>query len=224
MRFFFLSFSLFFVVTACGPRFVSRIDISRQYEWKPAQITLNGELDTFYAEGTVSIINNGDRHKVDYEMFRAAPALWRIDIFGFLHTHGATVIVDGMNAHIFLDGAWEAPHPWPEISLNLFGIVLPYKVLSAMVGGRFDLTGECAEIVEGTVCHENGLYYLIRRGELVEIKDEHIDIIYSEDRWRGQSDATSEPFYLWPGKIEKRTEFPQEMFKTTREKDIFDEI
>jgi len=224
MRLTFLCLVSCLLAVACGPRFISRIDLSRQYEWKPAQFTRNAELDAFYAEGTVSIINNGDRHKVDYEMFRAATALWRIDIFGFFHTHGATVIIDGMNAHIFHDGAWDEPRPWPEISLNLFGLVLPYKVLSVMVGGRFDFAGECADTIEGTVCRENNLYYFLRRGALVEIKDERISIIYSEDRWRGQSDAAPEPFYLWPGKIEKRADLPATLFRTTQEKDIFDEI
>ncbi len=224
MRSLLLCVLAFFFATACGPRFISRIDITRDYEWKPAQLTLNAELDTFYAEGTVSLTNNGSRHKVDYEMYRAAPSLWRIDIFGFLHTLGATVVITDVNAHIFHDGAWDDPRPWPEISLSLFGMVFPYKILSVMVGGRFDLTGECADTIEGTVCRENGFYYFIRRGSLVEVKNEQISIIFSEDRWRGRSSTAPDPFYLWPRRIEKRTDFPPELFKSTQEKDIFDEL
>jgi len=219
-----LSFFSLVLATACGPRFVSRIDLARQFDWEPEQFILNPDLETFHAEGAVSITANGDRHKVDYEIFRAAPTLWRIDVFGFFHTHGATVVIDGAMAHVFHNGVWEDPRPWPEVALNLFGMVFPYKVLSIMLGGRFDFAGECDETIEGKVCREGDLYYLIRRGILVEIKSTFFNIIYSEGQWRGEAKKNDEPFYLWPRKIEKRTEFDPAMFRTTYEKDIFDEI
>ena len=209
---------------ACGPIFISHIDLSRTLDWKPEKVTLNPEFDSFYAEGEVSVLAEGERYTVDYEMFSAALAQWRIDVFGPFHTHGATIIVKEIVAHVFHDGLWEEPKPWPAISASVFGMVLPYKVLSVMVGGRFDLEGECAETVEGKVCREHDLYYLLRRGKLTEVKSESIDIIYSDDTWRGVSEGNAEPFYLWPGKIEKKSEFDPQMFKPEQEKDIFDEI
>jgi len=216
--------ALLLTATACGPRFISRIDLTRQLDWKPEQFVLNPDLAAFQAEGAVSVNANGSRHTVDYEMFRAGPALWRIDVFGFFHTHGAAIIIDGPNTHVFHDGAWDEPRPWPEAALGLFGMVLPYKVLSVMVGGRFDFDGQCAETIEGKVCREGDLHYFLLRGELIEVKSPAIDIIYSDETWRGQGDGSEEPFYLWPEKIEKRTDFDPAMFRTAREKDIFDEI
>ncbi len=213
-----------FLLSCCGPVFISHIDLARNLDWKPEKLVLNEELASFQAEGEISVLTQGDRYKVDYEMFCADPGTWRIDVFGPFHTHGATMIMQGITAHVFHDGVWEPPQPWPAISSSVFGMVLPYKVLSVMVGGRFEMNGECAETIEGKVCREYDLYYLLRRGELVEIKSETVDIIYSEETWRGTNDTSAEPFYLWPDKIELQTEFDPQMFQPKQEKDIFDDI
>lgn len=212
------------LLASCGPRFISRIDLTREQNWRPEQVTVHPELDTFIAEGELSLLAGEKRYKVDYQIHCAEPALWRIDVFGFFHVHGATIIMRGLASHVFHDGIWEEPKPWPAISASVFGIVLPYKVLSLMVGGRFDLSGECAETVEGKVCREYDLHYLFRQGEIVEIKSEAIEIIKVGDTWRGVSAGSPEPFYLWPERIEKKTDFDPAMFQPTQEKDIFDEI
>lgn len=224
MKVLFLAACAAFSLISCGPVFISRIDIARNFDWKPEKLVLNDELASFQAEGEVEVLAQGDRYTVDYEMFCAEPALWRIDVFGPFHTHGATIIMNGIAANVFHDGIWEETQPWPAISASVFGMVLPYKVLSVMVGGRFEMNGECAETIDGKVCREYDLYYLIRSGALVEIKSEAVDIIYSEETWRGTSENNKEPFYLWPGRIEKKTEFDPHMFQPKQEKDIFDDI
>jgi len=224
MRLLFLAVCAAVSFMSCKTVFISHIDLARNLDWKPEKLVLNDELASFQAEGEVQVLTQGDRYKVDYEMFCADPATWRIDVFGPFHTHGATIIMKEIAAHVFHDGIWEPPQPWPAISASVFGMVLPYKVLSVMVGGRFEINGECAETIEGKVCREYDLYFLIRRGQLVEVKSDTVDIIYNDETWRGVSEGNAEPFYLWPEKIEKKVEFDAAMFKPEQEKDLFDDI
>jgi hypothetical protein len=228
LRYLFLSaLALFFVSCASVP--VSGIVEDGNYEWENKKFSINSEKDVFSASGEVTMWVDDARYKGkfngDYEAFSASPYKWRIIITGPFNISVATVIINGLDAHIFHDGMWESK-PWHIISNGLFNSYVDGNLFSVMLGGRFNFSGQCASVGRGTdLCRMSDIYYLIHNGKVREVKSGELYAVYEEGKWVGVKND-KHAFIFSNKKVEKMENISESLFTlpTDDEEDEFDAL
>ncbi len=227
-----LNFFLTLFVTAslisCASVPQSGIVENDSYEWKNKSFELNSENAVFTATGEVTMWVDDVRYKGrfngDYQAFSASPYKWRIIITGPFNMSVATVIINGLNAHIFHDDRWESK-PWHEISNGLFNSYIDGNLFSVMLGGKFRFNGQCAGIGRNSeLCRMNGIYYLMEGDKVVEIKSGELYAVLDEGRWIGVRD-NRHAFIFRNKKVESLESLPEAIFDPMDdEEDEFDAL
>lgn len=223
----FICIAACFIAVSCTLRLNSKIELNGSYTWAKESFTLNSDNVSFVSDGVMTLWVKGWRMKVDYEIFSQEGMKWRFDIRGPFNMQLATVIINGENTAIFHDSIWESA-PWPIVAENLFGMNVPPRLMSLMLGGRFDFLGECTALYavqgEKKLCRQDDFYYLFEDGKAVEIKNPTIDIILYEGKWNGKSEKQT--FSISNSKTEKNLSIDQSIFipNTGEAKDEFDDI
>jgi len=227
-KFFIVPFFCFlFISCASVPQ--SGIVEKDDYEWENRKFQINSENDVFAATGEVTMWVDDVRYKGkfngDYQAFSASPYKWRIVITGPFNMSVATVIINGLDAHIFHDGKWESK-PWHIISNGLFNSYVDGNLFSVMLGGRFNFSGQCTETGKDTkLCKMSEIYYLVKEGKVTEIKSGDLYAVYDEGKWIGvKNDKYA--FIFRNKKVEKMDELSESLFQLPieDEEDEFDAL
>lgn len=189
INFLLLSFVILFSAVSCSSMPKKTIDTKGSYSWNRESFEINPENQSFTAEGEVTMWIDNVRFKGkfngDYQILSSASNKWRMMITGPFNVSVATVIINGMAAHIFHDGIWESK-PWPEISGGLFNADVDGDIFSVMLGGRFKFEGVCARIDESSkLCKMNEVYYRQSGAEITEILSGDLSIIRENGSWKG---------------------------------------
>lgn len=179
--------SLIFASCSTVPK--KTINTDSSYSWTKERFELDPQNQSFSAEGEVTMwidsVQFKGKFNGDYQILSSERSKWRMIITGPFNISVATVIINGMAAHIFHDGKWESK-PWPEISAGLFNADVDGDVLSVILGGRFKFDGECAEISENSkLCKMNEIYYKFAGNQIVEILSGDLYAIRKDGSWTG---------------------------------------
>ncbi len=184
------SFSLFyscFIVLifflSCAEIPVPGIAVPENAVWEEANVVRNKDMASFRAKGEMTFWVDRSKFSGDYEIFSRDKEDWRINIHGPFNMLVAVMIINGETAHVFHDDKWDTK-PWKYISRETFGVSVSKKVLSAMLGGTYTISGECTVVETGTVCRENDTFYRFD-GELREIRAPGFYVVFRDGRWTG---------------------------------------
>lgn len=225
---YFLFLFVFFIAVSCTTMPKRTIDTTGSYSWDKESFELNPEHQSFTAEGEVTMWIDNVRFKGkfngDYQILSSARDKWRMIITGPFNISVATVIINGMSAHVFHDGIWESK-PWPEISGGLFNADVDGDIFSVILGGRFNFSGECAKTGDNSkLCKMNEVYYRFTDSEIVEILSGDLSIIRKDGLWSGVRKGKY-TFIFKNSKLESGTQFDDSLFGLPKEeKDAFDDI
>ena len=226
MNKFFYFFVFFIFLTSCSIIPKSRIDLTAKYSWHKQTLILNPKMLSFESEGELSLRVKGKHYNVLFEMFSKDEDKWRMEILGPFNMHLATIIINGNKAFVFHNDKWDNGL-WRIVSQNTFGVFIPAKVLSAMVGGKFKINGQCTKINEGTLCREDIFsYYLIEKNNnLIEIRSVNVYLTRKKNHWIAVKNM-KKSFEMIVNSTKQNLNIKDSLFQkpTKKEKNLLDEI
>lgn len=217
------------VLTAvsCSTMPKKSIVMEGNYSWSNESFDLNMKNQSFSADGEVTMWIDNERYRGkfngDYEILSSSGNKWRIIITGPFNISVATVIINGMVAHIYHDGIWESK-PWPEISGGLFNADVDGDMFSIILDGRFSFKGQCAPDGESKLCRMNGIYYKVADEKVVEMLSGDLSVINKEGKWIGIRNSKY-AFIFEKSKLDNTVILKESLFHLPEEnKDAFDDI
>ena len=224
-----LLFVIFFALTAvsCSTMPKKSIVMDGNYSWSNESFDLNMKNQSFSADGEVTMWIDNERYRGkfngDYEILSSSGSKWRIVITGPFNISVATVIINGMVAHIYHDGIWESK-PWPEISGGLFNADVDGDMFSVILDGRFSFKGQCAPDGENKLCRMNGIYYKVVDEKVVEMLSGDLAVVNKEGKWIGlRNDEYA--FIFEKSSLDNTVTLKESLFHLPQEKeDAFDDI
>ncbi len=214
-------FLLTIILAGCTPKFTSRLDLNRDYRWEKEQISLNPSRISIVSTGEIELDGHQGNHNGTFELYHVAPEKWRIAIRGPFNIEIVSVIVNDSGVFVLHDGHWE-PVSWRDLSGSVFGIQIPLRVFKPVFGAALTIDGKCTAISEKEkVCRDDEIFYLFVNGKLLEMKNESLDIIKNGDYWQAKGRNNTVTI-----EVEKVSQLSvdESVFKTVRERDIFDEM
>lgn len=233
MKKFFFIFCAAFLLFSCSALPKKTVNEKGNYAWKSEKFELNQQNQAFSAVGDITMRVDVEQYKGqfsgDYRIFSASSEKWRMIITGPFNIAVATVIINGDNSYVFHEGIWDTA-PWREISKQLFNASVDGDVFSVMLGGRFKFEGECAAAGDGSeLCRQNGIYYKISNGKVVEIASGDLYIVSEKTivrknrRRKGSTISKSVKFKdgrKWIGVANGKFAFAFENRNVTSEQDL----
>ena len=203
------------------------IDTQGDLSWSDESFEINAQNQQFSANGEVTMWIDNERYRGkfngDYEILSSTGSKWRIIITGPFNVSVATVIINGMAAHIYHDGIWESK-PWPEISGGLFNADVDGDMFSVILDGRFNFKGQCAADGAGKLCRMNGIYYKVADGKVIEMLSGDLSVVKKEGKWIGFHNGEY-AFIFEKSSLDNTVTLKDTLFNLPQEKeDAFDDI
>ena len=225
-----LLFIIIFALTAvsCSTMPKKSIVMEGSYSWNNESFELNMKNQSFSASGEVTMWIDNERYRGkfngDYEILSSSGSKWRIIITGPFNISVATVIINGIAAHVYHDGIWESK-PWPEISGGLFNADVDCDMFSVILDGRFSFKGQCAQIEnDHKLCKMNGIYYKVVNGKVVEMLSGDLSVVNKEGKWIGLRNGEY-AFIFEKATLDNTVTLKESLFHLPKKgKDAFDDI
>lgn len=180
---FLVSFLLIIFFMSCAEIPKPGIAVPENAVWEEASVVKNKDMTSFMAKGEMTFWVDGSKFSGDYEIFSKDTEDWRINIHGPFNMLVAIMIINGDMAHVFHDDKWNTK-PWKYISRETFGVHVSKKILSAMLGGAYTVSGECTAVETGTLCREKDTFYRFD-GTLREIRGPGFYVVLRDGCWTG---------------------------------------
>jgi len=218
---------LIITVASCSTMPKKSIDMDGSYSWNNESFDINLENQSFSASGEVTMWIDNERYRGkfngDYEILSSTGSKWRIIITGPFNISVATVIINGIAAHVYHDGIWESK-PWPEISGGLFNADVDGDMFSIILDGRFSFKGQCAPDGENKLCRMNGIYYKVAKGKVVEMLSGDLSVVNKEGQWIGLRNGEY-AFIFERSELDNTVTLKESLFHLPEtKKDVFDDI
>jgi len=226
-NFFFLFIVLLFAVS-CSTMPKRSINTDGDLAWNDESFKINVLNQSFSSSGDVTMWIDNERYRGkfngDFEILSSSGSKWRIIITGPFNISVATVIINGMAAHVHHDGIWESK-PWPEISGGLFNADVDGDMFSVILDGRFSFNGKCAPEKDGEkLCRMNGIYYKVVDKKIVEMLSGDLSVVKKENQWIGLRKGEY-AFIFEKSSLDNTVMLKESLFHLPKkEKDAFDDI